>query len=698
MFLAAAARFGADGGSVELTTNFRSAQPVIEWVNETFDRLIGEPAHDGLPVPSQPRYVRLDGVRAGPPAGPPVAVVGREEHSNGATADVLRAAEAADVAAAVAQAVAEEWSVDDGADGWRPARLGDITILLPARTSLPFIEDALEELGIPCRAESSSLVYSSRAVRDLVMVLRALADPTNQLHLVSALRTPLFACGDDDLFRFGWERGGRWSFLADQPDTVASGDPVGLGLEYLRALYDERHWLAPSELLDRISRERRAMDLGFATGRPRDTWRRIRFVIDQARLWSESTGGNLRQYLAWVDMQTAEGARVAEAVLPETDDDAVRIMTIHSAKGLEFPIVAVSGMSTLPQARRAQAEVVFPPAGGVGYRVGRHARTDEYAEWAPIDEQMGLHERIRLLYVACTRARDHLVVSVHRKARAKPPPLERRTNAELMVGAMGDRVDQLPVVGEPPPDVATRVAVAPPPLLPWSEWESIRDTALRGASRPTTVSATSLTEDGEPDVEEEPADPGLQKRPRDLDLPPWLKGRYGTAVGRAVHGVLQTIDLATGAGLDAAVAAQCEAEAVIERTDDVRRLVSHALGSSSVQEAAGGPHWREVYACAPVGGRQLEGYIDLLYRTSEGLVVVDYKTAGTSDPDELDRRVDGYTVQGASYALTVSESTGEPVVRVSFVFLTPDGPVERAIGHLDRAIDSVRAVLSEPAV
>jgi ATP-dependent exoDNAse (exonuclease V) beta subunit len=698
MFLAAADVFGADGGAVVLTTNFRSGQPVIEWVNQTFDHLIGEPDHDDLPVPSQPRYVRLDWVRPGPPVGPSVAVVGPEVHPSEATADEIRAAEAAGVAAAVAQAVEEEWSVDDGAGGWRPARPGDVTILLPARTSLPFIEDALEDLGIPSRAESSSLVYSSRAVRDLLMVLRAVADPTNQLHLVAALRTPLFACGDDDLFRFRRERSGRWSLLAEQPDTVPVGDPVGGGLEYLRALYAERHWLAPSELLDRISRERRAMDLGFAAGRPRDTWRRIRFVIDQARLWSESTGGNLRQYLAWVDMQTAEGARVAEAVLPETDDDAVRIMTIHSAKGLEFPIAVVSGVSTVPQARRAQAEVVFPPSGRVGYRVGPHARTDEYTEWVPIDEQMGLHERIRLLYVACTRARDHLVVSVHRKARAKPPAPERRTNAELLIEGMEDRVAHLPVVGEHRPAVSTLAPEAPPPPLPRSEWESIRETALRLASRPTTVSATSLTEEGEPDVEEEPADPGLQKRPRDLDLPPWLKGRYGTAVGRAVHGVLQTIDLATGAGLDAAVAAQCEAEAVVERTDDVRHLVSHALDSPSVQEASGRPHWREVYACVPVGGRLLEGYIDLLYRSSAGLVVVDYKTAGTSDPAELDRRVGGYTTQGASYALTVSEATGEPVVEVTFVFLTPDGPVERSIPQLDQALDSVRAVLSEPAV
>ena len=99
------------------------------------------------------------------------------------------------------------------------------------------------------------------------------------------------------------------------------------------------------------------------------------------------------------------------------------------------------------------------------------------------------------------------------------------------------------------------------------------------------MAATALTDEGEPDSEGEP-DPGLQKRPRDLDLPPWLKGRYGTAVGRAVHGVLQTIDLATGAGLDEALAAQCEAEAVPDRVGDVRMLVQQALGSPSVVEAA----------------------------------------------------------------------------------------------------------------
>jgi ATP-dependent helicase/nuclease subunit A len=697
MFLAAADRFGGSDGLVELTSNFRTSTAILDWVNATLGTLIAGTHADDPEAASQPEYVALGATRPDPETGPPVAVVGSAVHPHqGTKADDLRQWEAADVAATAARVVQEGWSVDDGKGGWRPACLGDITILVPARTSLPFLEDALDAAGIPYRAESSSLVYSTRAVRDLLMVLRGVADPTNELHVVTALRTPMFACGDDDLVRFRVERRGSWSYLADQPDTVPEDDPVRAGLAYLRSLYEERHWLAPSELLDRIARDRRAMDLGFAEGRPRDVWRRLRFVIDQARAWNEATGGNLRQYLSWIDIQTAEGARVAESILPETDDDAVRIMTIHAAKGLEFPITIVSGMSTVPRGQPVQAEVVFPRTGAVGYKVGKQAKTEAYVDWVPIDEQMGYHERIRLLYVACTRARDHLVVSLHRKERVQPPAADKRTNAELLRDAMGESLVQFPDVGAAAGAVPPSIAAPPPPLMSFEAWERERTAALDLSRRPTTISATSLTEEGEPDVEEEPADPGLQKRPRDLDLPPWLKGRYGTAVGRAVHGVLQTIDLATGIGLDAAVAAQCEAEAIVGRAPEVRRLVSFALASPSIQEAARNPHWRELYVCAPVAldGRQLEGYIDLLYRNADGLVIVDYKTAATSDPHDLAARVEGYRVQGASYALTVGAVTGEVVTRVTFAFLTPAGPVELHLSNLGAAMDEVASLVA----
>ena len=93
------------------------------------------------------------------------------------------------------------------------------------------------------------------------------------------------------------------------------------------------------------------MELGHAAGKERDVWRRLRFVIDQARAWSEVTHGTLRQYLRWVDRQAQESARLSEPILPEPDHDAVRIMTIHAAKGLEFAVTILSGMSTEPRRR-----------------------------------------------------------------------------------------------------------------------------------------------------------------------------------------------------------------------------------------------------------------------------------------------------------------------------------------------------------
>jgi len=699
-FLEAKDHFGpAGGGPVELTANFRTVEPIIHWVNTTFATLMGEAPDDDLPLPSQPAYAALQAQRGDAGGGPPVTVIGTDAHPLKTRADVVRGAEAGDVAHAISVAITDRWQVHervDGAEVWRDARLGDITVLVPARTSLPFLEDALDAAHIPFRTESSSLVYASRAVRDLLMVLRAADDPSDHLRIVSALRTPLLACGDDDLFRHKVEARGSWSYNRPEAPDPADG-PVSAGLAFLRELHEARHWLSPAELLDRIARDRRALELGFAEGRPRDVWRRLRFVIDQARAWSEATGGSLRSYLRWVDQQTTEGARVTESVLPETDDDAVRIMTIHAAKGLEFPITIVSGLSTGAQSNRNPVDVYFPRGGGpVGYRLGKDVITEEFEAWKPIDEQMGFDERIRLLYVACTRACDHLLVSLHRVERKNPPDKKRnRTNAELLIDGMSALLAHLPDLSGQATPLATDPAAVPTAPPPFAEWEAERAAALLVASRPGAVAATALTDEGRPDWgTEAPPDPGLQKRPRDLDLPPWLKGRYGTSVGRAVHGVLQTIDLATGAGLDDAVAAQCQAEAVPERADDVRRLVEEALGSQVVRAAAAAPHWREVYACTPIGDRLLEGYVDLLYRAPDGLVVVDHKTSASAEADELDRRVEGYRLQGAAYAVAVGRATAEPVTRVVFLFLTPDGAIERELGDLAAAVADVEHLVA----
>ena len=112
-----------------------------------------------------------------------------------------------------------------------------------------------------------------------------------------------------------------------------------------------------------------------------------------------------------------------------------------------------------------------------------------------------------------------------------------------------------------------------------------------------------------------------------MDLPPWKKGRYGSAIGRAVHGVLQVVDLVSGSGLEDAVAAQCLGRG--RRATRRARGGTGALraGSEVVKPRPLAPHWRESYVGIQEDGTVLEGFVDLIYREDDGsLVVVDYKT------------------------------------------------------------------------
>ena len=171
-------------------------------------------------------------------------------------------------------------------------------------------------------------------------------------------------------------------------------------------------------------------------------------------------------------------------------------------------------------------------------------------------------------------------------------------------------------------------------------------------------------------------DPGLAKDGRDLELPPWNKGRYGTAIGRAVHAVLQTVDLATGAGLDDPAAAQAAAEGVLGHEATIAALVRvRARQRDACAAACAREYWRETYVAVPVEGITLEGYVDLVYRDDrDGLVVVDYKTDAIGDEADLAAALAHYRIQGAAYAIAVARR--RPASRSTacvFVFLDPDG-------------------------
>jgi ATP-dependent helicase/nuclease subunit A len=519
----------------------------------------------------------------------------------------------------------------------------------------------------------------------LMLVARAVDDPTDSLAVVSALRTTAFACGDDDLFTWKKVCRGGWDHQAPLPHDAPDYHPVARGISWLCEVHQERQWLSPSQVIDRILRDRRFYELAAAERRPRDLWRRLRFVVDQCRAWEEAGGSTLREYLQWVEGQSGEGTRVVETVLPETDDDAVRILTIHGAKGLEFPVVILSGLTTLMSSQARRVEVRFPESTGWAIKLSKRLSTTDFEDTQPLEEQMDHHERIRLLYVAATRARDHLVISAHRNPRGnRTSP----TSAEVMFDAGWDPAlsEELDLSFEPAqPALALEALVKLPDLPALDEWRLAHDAALTNASRPVATSATRLAREAAESKNAQPTasgDPGLAKGARDIDLPPWQKGRYGSAIGRAVHGVLQSVDLATGADLSAAAAAQAAAEGVLGKEDVIAALAQAAIDSDTVKSAAQRRHWREVYIGVPYETGVLEGYIDLLYDDDDGLVVVDYKTDAWRNEAELDTKVERYSVQLQAYADAVRTAVGREVAGAILLFLRPVGAVARAVGIL----------------
>ena len=285
------------GSDVRLSTNFRTVGPVLDWVNAVFDELIT------FQPQSQPAYQPLDHHRGEPPAGAPVTVLGAVAHGDKLSADQLREREAADVAAVIRTAIAEGWQVwDDAAQDWRRVGLGDIAILVPARTSLPHLEDALDAAAIPYRAETSSLVYQARrcatcsppSARSTTPPTRSPSSPRCARRCSAAATT---TCGP------GSRRGARSTCWRPLPGRRRTPIRWRAALDYLRRLHRRARWLTPSEVLGALVADRRVLETAADGPRARDAWRRLRFVVDQARAWSEAEHGGLRAYLAWAGHQ-----------------------------------------------------------------------------------------------------------------------------------------------------------------------------------------------------------------------------------------------------------------------------------------------------------------------------------------------------------------------------------------------------------
>ena len=423
------------------------------------------------------------------------------------------------------------------------------------------------------------------------------------------------------------------------------------------ALHDERAWV-DAERAARAHRARAARARGRRGRRPVPRRRAARPVRRRpgARVRRTRAGGTLRDYLAWATLQGTEGARVVETVLPETDDDAVRIMTIHGAKGLEFPIVIVLGHDDArAQARRGGVQVLFPPAGGCEVRLATGVQTDAVRA-APADRRAdGLPRE-----AAAPLRRVH--------ARARSP---RRLGAPRRRATLGRRVADVD---------ARRAAVERGAERAWFDRASLAraDAAARATAparrrriarrrgRPSTTPAFATRRRRR----------GSSPRPRCARARPTRppsrrsrrrEGRPRSRAAAVEQGPLRHRDRARGARgaadrrpRDRRRARRRRRRAgrgrrrARARGDDRRARARRARQRRPCSAAAARPHWRETYVAVPVEGITLEGYVDLVYRDDDGLVVVDYKTDAIGDAADARPPLAHYRIQGAAYALAVA--------------------------------------------
>ena len=696
-----------DGGRLEsltLTENRRSQEPILRWVN----RIFGELMADGSGL--QPDYVPLrphDAIQSDE-IGAGVILFGGPTEGKVGEIRRIQARHLANMLVTFAFGGDGRLEVyDKETREVRPARLGDVCILIRTRNDLGIMERGLEDAGVPFRIEGGSLLFNTQEVRDLLNCLRAIDDPTDSVSVAAALRSPAFSCSDVELLQWREARG-SWDYRDESPE--AGPAPVASGMGQLAEYHERRHDVPVAQLISEFIRDRRLEELDLAEPRPREMWRRREFLVEQARNLAngDSSVGqgaplNLHRFNLWARMQQEESMRITEVPVPETDDDAVRIMTMHAAKGLEFPIVALLGLDYQTRARRDA--VLFDPDSGVAeISMGNRdaaVQTPGYRALADAGGESQKAEEIRLAYVAATRARDHLFISLYHKATSNGSAPNETMGAILglgedpLQGSVSVRADTAlvaPTTGAELTGFGLSYDV--------EAWQERRAEVVDNRSVRQAVTATWVARQADATAagsEYDNADVVEDKESEPEPDEPWRTGRGGTAFGSALHAVLQdavTQELPHGKmspddsvdallerlyrAIDGIAGQHAEAEGVEDSTGDIARLAKRAVRNDAVVAAFQAERlWAEIPVAAPVGPDEgavvIEGIIDLMFLDRDDeLVIVDYKSDDVSRAGVLDEKLEHYKWQGAAYASAVQRATGKRVKDVQFLFVRID--------------------------
>ena len=631
---------GRGAGVRDITQNFRSTPEVLEYVNGAFAEIITPAA--GYPT-AQPEYRSIEASRASSGAAGVHYLYPAPNTPPNLRIDPFRELEAQAIARLIGNIVGN-WDVEAPRGQPRKARFSDISILVQSRIGIEMYVDALTQARVPHVLDGGRTFFQRPEVRDLGAILRAIDDPSDTVSLVAALKCEAFACSDVELLEYR-NAGGRLSLNADP--TI--DHPVADALRRLGALRAQRSEMALPSFVDLVLRESFLVESLLWAGEEQRA-ANLRLVVDRAAEFAASETDALRPFARWLSQRQSEAAAEQESQLSEVEDDVVRILTVHGAKGLEFPIVILAKLSR-GESNEGGRVVVDRAANALELRLGRQGLEfltggfdEAWAREAVYDEA----ETKRLLYVAATRARDHLVVSAFRHAENPGlhnylpalPEADEVYGQNVRVGPFGARLmpetelrDVVPpAVGPEPPDEDLA-----------GDWGRRHEVILaRLAAGPRYVAPSAVTADEVKEPREtEPKD--RSEAERDLDVLGEGERSLGVATGgdgylfagsssarqrgALVHEVLYRCDLSDLENGRQWSERLCRERGVPELVDEVQGHVANALTSDLIERALSASRLeRELPIAWFDGDRYIEGFADLAFEEPDGWVVIDYKT------------------------------------------------------------------------
>jgi ATP-dependent exoDNAse (exonuclease V) beta subunit len=583
----------------------------------------------------------------------------------------------------------------------------DIAVLLRELVNSAVYEDALRRHGIPYHIITGYGFFETMEARDLLTFLQVLSEPDNDVALASWLRSPMVGVSDETLFWvFGQNPSPSLNPLENIPNDLTNSEKEKL--QRAKKLLDEARAkvdiLSVRELLEWVIRETSYDAIAAALPQGRQRLANIRKFVQLAQQLSEDLKLNIRGLTRYAKALLEGEVRIGEPPLAGATADAVQVMTIHAAKGLEFPVVIVPMLGEVNAPENSREILVATPDKGIGVRLYDEAgssleRNDERMKrFVAVDEVRKIRERAeseRLLFVAWTRAKDKLIlVGTESEGKGKQSQQKGWANwlqlvADTLQVPVGEKWDEPFNVDGVSVWLKGETMSTDEARQRGKEFSQMETEAVKWLHEPDSIPSLEAPKFDLPDLKPsvlrlsvtDLVEKDEQVRPKATIGEQTLLPQEA---GLIVHYCLQRqiisptdeqirwIALTVGADADAALAKAC----------DLRRFVENAAKSSAWQQALkASDRWHELDFRIWLDGEpsvELVGRWDLIAKGDEWLVV-DFKTDSVDSAEEAERLVnEHYIVQAQAYALAANKVFGADFVKVVFVFVNSVCPHEVA--------------------